>query len=59
MATTVRRVSPPPSPEEMTMLHVVKMIRRRYPDRAGTITRTLVLASGSALLAGIGMLIAG
>jgi hypothetical protein len=39
------------------MLHVVKMIERRYPEHAGTITRTLLLASGSALLAGIGMLI--
>lgn len=41
------------------MLHVVHMIRRRYPDRAGSITRSLVLASGSALLAGIGLLMLG
>lgn len=40
------------------MLHVVKMIERRYPERAGTITRTLLIASGSALLAGVGILIA-
>jgi hypothetical protein len=40
------------------MLHVVKMIQRRHPARAGTIMRTFVVASGSALLAGIGLLIA-
>lgn len=40
------------------MLHVVKMIERRYPERAGTITRTMLIASGTGLLAGIGMLIA-
>lgn len=39
------------------MIHVVRMIQRRYPDRAGTVTRTLLVASGSALLAGIGLLI--
>lgn len=39
------------------MLHVIKMIDRRYPERAGSITRTLVIASGSALLAGIGLLL--
>ena len=39
------------------MLHIVKMIERRYPDRAGTITRTLAFASASALLAGVGLLI--
>jgi hypothetical protein len=41
------------------MLHVVHMIRRRLPDRAPTITRTLVLASAGALLAGIGLLMLG
>jgi hypothetical protein len=40
------------------MLHVVKMIQRRHPERAGTIMRASVLASASALLAGIGLLIA-
>lgn len=40
------------------MLHVVKMIQRRYPERSGGILRTAVIASGSALLAGIGLLIA-
>lgn len=40
------------------MLHIVHMLERRYPDRARTLTRTLVLASGSALVAGIGMLVA-
>ena len=40
------------------MIHVVKMIQRRYPDRAGSITRTLVIVFGSALVLGIGMLIA-
>lgn len=41
------------------MLHVVRMIQRRYPDRAGTVMRTAVLASGSALLAGLGLLMLG
>jgi hypothetical protein len=41
------------------MLHVVHMIQRRYPQRAGSITRTLVVASGSALVAGIGLLMLG
>lgn len=40
------------------MIHVVKMIHRRYPERAGSITRMLVITSGSALLLGLGMLIA-
>ncbi len=39
------------------MLHVVHMIERRYPERAGGITRALWLASGSALLAGVGVLL--
>jgi hypothetical protein len=40
------------------MIHVVKMIQRRYPERAGSITRTLLIASGSAVLLGVGMLMA-
>lgn len=44
---------------EKAMLHVVHMIQRRYPDRARMITRSLVLASASALLAGIGLLMLG
>jgi hypothetical protein len=40
------------------MIHVVKMIQRRYPERGRSITRTLVIASGSAILLGIGMLVA-
>jgi hypothetical protein len=40
------------------MLHVVKMIQRRHPERAGGIMRTAVIASGSALLLGIGLLVA-
>lgn len=39
------------------MLHIVHMIQRRYPERAGTITRTMLFASGAALLAGIGLLV--
>lgn len=38
------------------MLHVVRMIQRRYPQRAHTVMRTTLLASGSALLAGLGLL---
>jgi hypothetical protein len=41
------------------MLHVLKMIYRRRPERAGSITRTLLIASGSALLAGVGILLIG
>jgi hypothetical protein len=48
-----RRLAP-----ETTMIHVVKMIQRRYPERAGPITRTLVIVFGSALMIGVGMLIA-
>lgn len=40
------------------MIHVIRMIERRHPGRAGTITHTLLLASASALLAGLGLLIA-
>lgn len=40
------------------MLHVVKMIQRRFPEHAASIPRTLAIASGSALLVGSGMLIA-
>jgi hypothetical protein len=50
--------APDDSHRETTMIHVVKMIKRRYPERAGSITRTFVIASGSALLLGVGMLIA-
>lgn len=39
------------------MLHVVHMIQRRYPDRAAGITRAMLLASGSTLLAGMGLLL--
>lgn len=41
------------------MIHVIHMIRRRYSDRAGTITRILFLTSGSMLLAGVGLLVLG
>lgn len=40
------------------MLHIVHMLERRHPARAGAIRFSLVFASASALLAGIGMLIA-
>jgi hypothetical protein len=39
------------------MMHVVMMMERRFPERAGTIRRTL--GFGSALLIGVGLLIAG
>jgi hypothetical protein len=41
------------------MIHILHMLERRYPDRAGTIARTVLLASVGALLAGIGLLMAG
>lgn len=41
------------------MLHVVKMLQRHYPERAGTIMHTAVIASASALLAGLGLLLLG
>jgi hypothetical protein len=40
------------------MLHIVHMIERRHPEKAGTITRALVLASASGLLIGLGLLVA-
>lgn len=38
------------------MLHIVKMIRRRYPEHATTIVPAVVLASGGAPLLGVGLL---
>lgn len=54
-ATTAPRLSfPDPGG---TVLHIVHMIQRRYPDRAPGVTRALLLASGSALLVGLGLLL--
>ena len=39
------------------MLHVVKLIRHRYPDKSGRIIASLVAVSASALLVGIGLLL--
>lgn len=39
---------------ETAMMHVVMMIERRFPEHAGTISRTL--GFGSALLLGVGLL---
>ena len=39
------------------MMHVVMMMERRFPRHTGTISRTLGFAS--ALLLGVGLLIAG
>lgn len=41
------------------MLHIVHMLQRRHPDRAGTIMRTALFASASALVAGAGLLMLG
>lgn len=38
-------------------MHVVKLIRRRTPNQAGTIIALLALLSGSAVLIGIGLLL--
>lgn len=40
------------------MLHVVKMIRRRYPDKSESIIRILVALSFATLLIGVGLLLA-
>lgn len=39
------------------MLHVVRLIARRYPERADRIVAVLVLASASALALGPGLLL--
>ena len=39
------------------MLHVLKMIRRRYPEKATGIIATLAAVSGSVLLIGVGLLL--
>jgi hypothetical protein len=39
---------------ETAMMHVVMMIERRFPEHAGSISRTL--GFGSALLLGVGLL---
>lgn len=40
------------------MLHVVKMIQRRFPNHAHRIVPVLLLVSTLALLAGLGLLAA-
>lgn len=39
------------------MLHNLKLIERHFPNASGAIIRTLVVASGLALAAGIGLLL--
>ena len=39
------------------MIHVVKLIRRRFPDSSGRIISSLVALSASALAIGIGILL--
>lgn len=39
------------------MLHVVRLIERRYPERADRIVTVLALASASALALGLGLLL--
>ena len=39
------------------MLHIVRLIERRYPERAGRITGTLVALSAAALALGTGLLL--
>jgi hypothetical protein len=38
------------------MLHIVHLIRRRYPDRSGAIVARLVIVSGAVLALGVGLL---
>ncbi len=39
------------------MLHVIRLIERRYPERAGRIVGVLGILSGSAVLLGVGLLL--
>jgi hypothetical protein len=39
------------------MLHIVKLIRRRYPNTSDRIISTLFLLSASALAIGVGVLL--
>jgi hypothetical protein len=39
------------------MLHVVKLLQRRYPNSSDRIISTLFLASASALTIGVGILL--
>lgn len=39
------------------MLHVLKLIRRRYPERGTSIIATIAVASGIALLGGVALLV--
>ncbi len=37
-------------------MHIVKLIERRFPNRKGSITTTLVVLSASLLLLGLGLM---
>ncbi|MDA1054015.1 MAG: hypothetical protein O3C40_26495 [Planctomycetota bacterium] len=39
------------------MLHIIKLIKRRFPNASGKIITTLVLVSASALAIGVGFLL--
>jgi hypothetical protein len=39
------------------MIHVVKLINRRFPNAGGRIVTSLVALSASALVAGLGILL--
>jgi hypothetical protein len=38
-------------------MHIAKLIRRRFPERSGTIISTLILLSGAGIALGIGLLL--
>ncbi|WP_281253289.1 hypothetical protein [Longibacter salinarum] len=40
------------------MLHIVRMIQKRYPEHGDTIVLAIVVSSGAALVAGIALLLA-
>lgn len=39
------------------MLHIVKLLERRYPKHSSQVAPTLAVLSGSALLLGLGLLL--
>jgi hypothetical protein len=39
------------------MIHIVKLIERRFPEKSGTIIRVLAVLSVGALVIGIGLLL--
>jgi hypothetical protein len=42
---------------ELSMIHVVKLVRRRFPNAGGRIVSSMLLVSASALAIGVGLLL--